>query len=258
MSYFSFNGKSCKDFGLTVEAIPNFLSARRETEVFQIPGKSGDFIHQNGRYKNLTQEYDVFLNPGDESYIASAKKIANWLGNVNGYARLEDDYDPDSFRMAYFAGPLDMTNWFRRKGRATLEFICRPQRYRKAGEEELAVSFGTPIINTGMPAEPYVSITYPDITTNENTKTIILLNGKTWFTAEYMTFGGTVTVDTYTGKINSSASSIYPIHFNADMDLKLEPGENKIEVQMQECTGGSASTDDHTPTVKIIPRWWDL
>ena len=258
MSYFSFNGKSCKDFGLTVEAIPNFLSARRETEVFQIPGKSGDFIHQNGRYENLTQAYDVFLNPGDESYIASAKKIANWLGNVNGYARLEDDYDPDSFRMAYFAGPLDMTNWFRRKGRATLEFICRPQRYRKTGEAELDVIFGAPIVNTGMPTEPYVTITYPEISTNEQTKTVILLNGKPWFTAEYMTYGGNVTVDTYTGKIHSTAYSAYPIDFQADMDLKLEPGENKIEVQMQECTGGSASTDDHTPTVKIIPRWWDL
>ena len=56
MSYFSFNGKSCKDFGLTVESIPNFLSARRETEVFKIPGKSGDFIHQNGRDENITQE----------------------------------------------------------------------------------------------------------------------------------------------------------------------------------------------------------
>ena len=258
MSYFSFNGKSCKEFGLTVEAIPNFLSARRKTEVFQIPGKSGDFIYQNGRYENLTQEYDVFLSPGEESYISAAKKIANWLGNVTGYARLEDDYDPDSFRMAYFAGPLDMTNWFRRKGRATLEFICRPQRYRKTGEAELSVSFGTPIINTGMPAEPYVSITYPDITANENTKTVILLNGKPWFTAEYMTYGGTVTVDTYTGKIHSTAYSAYPIDFQADMDLKLEPGENIIEVQLQDCTGGSASTDDHTPTVKIIPRWWDL
>ena len=258
MSYFSFNGKSCEEFGLTVESIPNFLSARRKTEVFQIPGKSGDFIHQNGRYENLTQEYDVFLDPGAESYITAAKKISNWLGNVDGYARLEDDYDPDSFRMAYFAGPLDMTNWFRRKGRATLEFICRPQRYRKAGEEELTVSFGTPIVNTGMPSEPYVSITYPDITRNENTKTIILLNGKPWFTAEYMSYGGTVTVDTYTGKIHSTAYSAYPIDFQADMDLKLEPGENKIEVQMQECTGGSASTDDHTPTVKIVPRWWDL
>lgn len=270
MSYFEFNGKNSQtDFGLTVEHIPDFVAAQKNTEKAAAPNRSGDFIYQSGRYANVTQSYDVYLNPGDKSYIEAAKAIANWLSSPDGYAELSDDYDPDSYRLAYFVGPLDMTNWFQAKGRATLNFDCQPQRYRKSGREAVSVPAGGMITNPGMPALPLVRIKYVEPPENMSPDVTLLLNGRPWIKMTGGHGGEELEVDTYSGQITKiGESEIWPFDATADFSLALQPGENVLTFEVTTTEFNEATLEDETiqwpaetyapASVEIVPRWWDL
>lgn len=267
MSVFTFNGQSCAEYGLTIEEFPNFISAKKETEKFPIAGKSGDFLYQSGRYENVEQEYQVYLTPPTgKSWIQAAKDIANWLGNVDGYAVLSDDYDPDSFRLAVFSGPLDMTNWFQRKGRATLTFDCQAQRYLNSGNTPISVAANGSFTNPGMPAWPLFAITCPDVTQH----LISYITFSNDPTAENMTLrvdwssdGGTVTVDTYSGDVTYSMNQQNPIIFYGEMSNPIPAGESTLLINTfvydpsdDENKGAPVSGSD--PTVSFVPRWWTL
>ena len=45
------------------------------------------------------------------------REVANWLCGPAGYQKLEDSYDVETYRRAYFAGPLDVESILHRFGR---------------------------------------------------------------------------------------------------------------------------------------------
>ena len=138
LGIFTYNGKSSKDFGIIVEKLPSLSRPERQHDVFRVPGRNGDIIQQYDAYENINITYEVwFANNDIDSMNAQivARQIAAWLYNTNGYCKLEDDFEPDIFRLAYYVGDLDIVNKLTAFGKAKIVFNCRPERFFKSGEE---------------------------------------------------------------------------------------------------------------------------
>lgn len=159
MSYILFDGKSSLDYSLCIEEYPEYNTAERVIERYQIPGRSGDLIFDTGAYKNVKQKYKVYIKAKPLlSTHQAARELAEWLQAPGGYKRLEDSYDSEVYRMALFAGPADVSNWFAKYGRAELEFDCMPQRFLKCGEYPIILENQDHLFNPGMTSKPLILI----------------------------------------------------------------------------------------------------
>lgn len=133
-----FDGVDLVDFGVTLSGVGTFNAPERDVEYKPVPGRNGDIILDNGRYNNISVTYPVNI----ETHLpGKVRALSEFLMSHKGYFRLEDSYHPDEFRMAQFAGPIDINSTGRhnRYGTTSLTFNCMPQRFLKSGE--LPVSF---------------------------------------------------------------------------------------------------------------------
>lgn len=133
-----FDGVDLVDFGVTLSGVGTFNAPERDVEYVSVPGRNGDIILDNGRYNNISVTYPVNI---ETQLPAKTRALSEFLMSHKGYFRLEDSYHPDEFRMAQFAGPIDIdsTGRHNRYGTTSLTFNCMPQRFLKSGE--LPVSF---------------------------------------------------------------------------------------------------------------------
>lgn len=138
VNHFIFNGESSLDHGIYVGGQGTFNAPQRDVKKVSIPGRNGDLIKDNGRWLNIEVPYNIVIM---HDFKYRTDEIRAWLEEPRDYARLEDTYHPDFFRMARFIGPIDFeTKAFNNAGKATIIFDCKPQRYLKSGEELQSVS----------------------------------------------------------------------------------------------------------------------
>lgn len=234
-SYLVFGGKSSLEYGIRVESCPSFVTGQRSVEKQTVPGRSGDLLIDTGVYGNYTQPYEIWFR-GEKPTTQAARAIAMWLLSGTGYIRLEDSYDPDVYRMALFAGPLNVENWMLTHGRATLEFDCKPQRYLKQGEFPIAVQSGQTIGNQWMPALPLIQIT--------GTGSGQLVVGSSLVDITGMT--GSITLD-------CDVQNAYSGTLNLNNNITITGGWPVL------ATGQTAiSFSGGITAVEITPRWWTL
>lgn len=234
-SYLVFGGKSSLEFGIRVEKCPAFVTGQRAVTKQSVPGRSGDLVIDTGAYSNYIQPYEIWFR-GDKPTTQAAKAIAMWLLAGTGYIRLEDSYDPDIYRMALFAGPINVENWMLTHGRATLEFDCKPQRYLKHGEFPIIEESGKTLGNQWMPALPLIQI--------EGTGNGFLSVGESQVNITGMT--GSITLDC---EVQNAYDGIENLNNNITITggwPVLATGQTAISF-----SGGISG-------VKIIPRWWSL
>ena len=119
-----------------IERYPAIRKATRKFRQYNLPGRNGDLFFQTDAYENVIQPYEVWV--GDDKYGAQMDwtEFAKYLYK-DGYQILKDTYDPDHFRKAVFNGPLDVENSWNTHGRTTIEFNCRPERFRNDGMESI-------------------------------------------------------------------------------------------------------------------------
>ena len=237
-SYFYFNGARSIDKGLTIEKCPSISTGQRVVSKKSIPGRSGDLVIDTGAYGNCTQAYEVWFMDKRRGTARAARDIAHWLLSGTGYLRLEDTYDPEVFRLALFAGPIDVENWMLMAGRATLEFDCQPQRWLKSGQNPIAVQSGQSLFNAWQPALPLIQVTGTgdgSLTVGGSTFTISDMPGGIMLDSETQdAYWG----DPYTNLNNNvKVSGGYPV---------LQAGETAV------------SFSGDITAVQITPRWWSL
>lgn len=133
INFFEYAGKRSRDFGIYISGSGTFNVPERDMETVSVPGRNGELLIDNGRFKNINITYPVYIH--ELFYILSGAAKA-WLLSRTGYARLEDTYNPDTYRMGIFTGPIDFDmrfqNW---GGECNLVFNCKPQRFLKIGNE---------------------------------------------------------------------------------------------------------------------------
>ena len=135
MGLIIFNGLSSADYGIKVWQPPTYTIPERDYDMIHILGRDGDIALDKGSFKNTTRNYVVSFGRIDkENYTELANGLSEWLHSCNGYARLEDSYEPEYYRLAMFKDSLDITNAYHKAGQATIRFNCKPQRYLKSGD----------------------------------------------------------------------------------------------------------------------------
>lgn len=269
-SYFTFNGESSLNHYLTIEYLPNASFPERRGESYQIAGKNGVSFWEDGTYNNYEQIFQVWLRDEETSkdLYAMARDVAQWLLGSSGFCRLEDSYNPGTFRLARFAGPMSFEADLRENGRASLVFDCKPQRYTTAGETAItlfanvdlsdfaSVTAATAdVVNsTPFPAKPLLRVTG---TGNVGFSSENIEDPSTPMMMIELDLGDssdvTATIDCESYEISgvtpadvSFISSSYPVL------TTLWTGTNRFSALY-------GITDPGTITkLEIIPRWWTL
>lgn len=140
-------GRSSDDVRLIVERYPSRTMAQRKVDVTAVPGRSGDLLSAQDAFENYEQSYSIYLSAEAVGLPRIAAGVAGWLAAPKGYQRLEDSYDLDTYRMAYYRGPLDVENIMNKFGRATISFSCKPQRWLRSGDVPISLVPGEALRN---------------------------------------------------------------------------------------------------------------
>lgn len=232
-----FNSVSSGDYGIQVEHPPEYQTPAKDYELIHIPGRNGDLVIDNGSYQNVNRSYQIAIGDERRDFTDMANIIAEWLHSASGYARLEDSYEPEYYRMAMFQSELSIENIVQHAGRVTVEFNCKPQRFLKSGEEILQLSSNTVLRNpTGFDSLPSITVYgsgQGELAVNGQAITISNINGFIVLDSDIQ--------DVYKGSVNRNSDIILHNGFP-----RFIPGENNIAWR-----GGI--TD-----VEVIPRWWTL
>jgi len=231
---FIYAGVSCRDFGIWSNGHKTAKTPVRDVSKVEVPGRSGDLIIDNGRYKNTTQTYNCFAN---RDFLKCFQRFRSFVLSKTGYQRLEDSYAPDEYRMAAVVDTFDPEIITRlRDGSFTITFDCKPQRYLKVGENEYTFTSDGFLVNPEFcDALPLIKVSGTGTLSIGDSVITISSNP------------GTITIDSdimdvYSGTTNCNSC----VAFSNHEFPKLGPGVNGVEI-------GSGIT-----SLLIVPRWWRL
>ena len=236
MGIVMFNGTSSQDLHALVQTAPEYEFPEKDYSATHVPGRNGDIVIDEGSWQNVPRTYNLAIDTRKISYAEVASKLVQWLHSASGYARLEDSYEPDFYRMAMYKDSGSISNIYSKAGQIEISFDCKPQRYLKSGEVSDLFTSNTEYRNpTDFPSKPKIVIH------GSGSGTVKI--GAYEITIFNILDGMTVDCeiqDTYKNDINcNSRVSIaeYP---------KIIAGNNLISM-----SGGVTS-------IEITPRWWML
>lgn len=234
MGVIIFNNKSSADCRIQVAHPPGYAYPERDYTITHIPGRNGDIIQDNGCYKNVERTYEVSFDVPNEDFATYANAVSAWLHSTTGYARLEDSYEPNYYRIATYQESNIFENLYNQAGTATIVFECKPQRFLKTGDNAITIQNSLTIMNpTGFEAYPLFKVTGTSgvLTVNGNSITFSSIDDFVMLDCELQ--------DAYKENINknSTISGTFPV---------LKTGSNTIS-----WTGNISS-------VTMKPRWWTI
>lgn len=242
MGIITFNGQSSRDLHVVVEHPPAYDTPEKDYMITSIPGRNGDLILDNGSYKNVDREYDIAIDARGDGFSRTVGAVMSWLRSASGYARLEDSYDADYYRMACYRESLSVENIFDQAGRATISFDCMPQRFLKSGEQP--VTFTTPgfISNpTLFNAKPIISATLP----LDANGVIVVGDQQLNITGLEEGAGLTITIDLDCDLQDAAQEGVNWNKYISGKFPELVPGANAISFS-------------GIQSLSIIPRWWTI
>lgn len=144
-----------------------FDRPERDISVVSVPGRNGDLIFDNGRYKNVDRTYQI--------HVVGVENVHNLIRDLTstiGYQRLEDEYDPNVYMMARLKSKPNVRKFVGNAVLITVTFDRMPQRWDKnetigASERRINVIYSDA---SGTTERAVYAFLRND--TNENLKTI--------------------------------------------------------------------------------------
>lgn len=147
----TFDGVSSKTYGVQIYGEGVFNAPDRDVEMITIPGRSGAFALDKGRFENIPVTYPaILLADSAEDFADAISDFRNQLCSRKGYCRLADDYHPDEYRMAVYKSGLEVDEEVLRTGKFNIVFDCMPQRFLTSGETAVTITSGGTITNPTM------------------------------------------------------------------------------------------------------------
>ena len=228
-----------------VEHYPKRYVPKRRYNVQVVPGRSGDIVveESDDAFDNYTQPYSVFLDSKAPGLSMASRGLTEWLLGSVGYQRLEDSYDPDFYRMAYYSGGEDFLNFFNEYGRGTLTFTCAPKRFYKSGEVPITLESGTKLYSPStFKARPIFKLTGSGdctitVTDKNNVSKVFTIND----------VSGQIEIDSERHTTIKMADGT-----SANTNVQ-SPYENLILPKESTITFSSGVSE-----LIIIPRWWTV
>lgn len=154
-----YDGEASSDYGMVIAEAPSFDSPERKQAVYNVPGKNGAIIIPQDAWEDVPKSYRVWLANDREDLATKVRAFQGMLNSKKGYLRLEDNFEPEIYRLAYISGGNEFSNEMTAYGEATLKFICRAEKFFKAGGLPVAVTNGDEIYNpTRYTAKPLIHI----------------------------------------------------------------------------------------------------
>ena len=234
-----YNGLSSTDFNVVIEHPPVFTYPERVYEKVHVPGRNGDVIVDTGVYNNVTAKYDISFGSYEKKFVELAYSASSWLHSALGsYARLEDSYDPEHFRLAAYLEENEFENIVMQGGRTSIEFDCKPQKFLKTGERTTLIDQNNTILSnpTYHKALPLIKVHG----SGSGSFTIGTIMTSISEITDGMIFDSDVE-DVYFGNENKNSAVTMPDGFPV-----FGPGKTLI------------SFSDGITSLEIIPRWWTL
>lgn len=158
---FTFDGVNSRQYGVYITGAGVFNAPERNVEMLDIAGRNGAFVLDKGSFLNIEVTYPASIACDNETDFAEAvSDLRNLLCSKVGYVRLEDDYNPNEYRLAIYKSGLEVSHDFLIAGEFDLVFECKPQRYLKTGETAISVTSGDTVTNpTRFDAKPMLEAT---------------------------------------------------------------------------------------------------
>lgn len=154
-----YDGDASSDYGMVIAEAPSFDSPVRKQTIFNVPGRNGSIVFQQDAWEDVSRSYRVWIDNGFDDLATRVRAFEGMLNSKSGYLRLEDSFEPEVYRLAYYAGGDDFSNVLTAYGEATIKFICRAEKFYKAGEMPIEVNNSDVIFNpTRYAAKPLIYI----------------------------------------------------------------------------------------------------
>ena len=227
------DGTGLEEFGITVSGEGTYNAPELDYETVPVPGRNGELIKSNGRYKNITVTYPAGITQKFRENAAAARAFL--LGAGAQYRRLVDSYHPDTYRMGIYTGGIDFSMGFlNRAGETSLAFNCMPQRFLMSGEDPITPQSGQKLYNAWMEARPLLLVTgNGTLTVGTGTITVADTSGQVTIDCDLE--------DAYQGLTSLTGN----IEVENNQWPVIPPGESLVSF-----TG--------ITQLQIIPRWWTL
>lgn len=242
INWINFKGIDSRDLNLYVRKKTAYDKAERDMTFVSVPGRSGDLIIDNGKFKNINIEYELSLFSTqheelseNENFFYSFEDVCRWLTEDSKYYKLYNSYEPLYYRMACLTKGIsmdDQEHWS--VGKFGIKFNCKPFRYRIDGDEVQTITTqNTRLYNQ----EVYESLPHIKIFGTGNI--YLHINGRQY---NFLNVLGYVSCD-------SEAMNVYKDMVNKNNDYQansypiLEPGSNVI------------SWSGNVSKIEIKPRW---
>lgn len=238
----TFDSKTASSFGLIVAGAGSFDPALPDMTAYSVPGRNGDIILDNHRYKNIDVTYPGFIA---SAFISNSQSIRNWILTPKEYKKLEDNFDATHFRMAIGKSVTFSPVNENKAANVSITFNCKPQRFLVSGTTGVTITPSAILENpTGFEARPRITIidaaqgatitfTKPGYTTiitaiEDMTDYAVIIDSET------MTISDLYTHENLADKFNISNG--LPV---------LKSGQTSVT-----CSGVSSAS--------LRPRWWEL
>lgn len=133
MSQLIYGGINTADYLIGISGGGTYAAPERDVTRYEVPGRNGELIVDNGRYKNIEVTYPAYIARKFKDRITDFRSA---LMAKRGYQRIEDTYHPDEYRMGTFVGAFDpeTVGALNNSARFDLRFNCKPQRFLKSGD----------------------------------------------------------------------------------------------------------------------------
>ena len=137
----SFDGEDSRNYGVYITGEAVYNAPERDVEMITIPGRNGSFALDNGRFQNIEVSYPAGIFAETEADFREAiSDFRNFLCSRNGYVRLQDEYNPDEYRMAVYKFGLEVDPAMLKAGEFKITFDCKPQRWLTSGESAVTIA----------------------------------------------------------------------------------------------------------------------
>ena len=233
LPFLMFKEHSSLEYGLLITEKGSYKGAQRDITYTSVPGRSGDLMTDNGRYKNVKIPYKLaLLNTTAWDFKELARLIRGWLLAEQGYFPLWDSYDGKYYRLASYTNEVDIEQELRSVGKLSLSFNCKPFKYSFEGQRTVEMTAAGTLYN----AEQYESKPYIKVV-GSGTITLAINNSSVTLSSvdEYIELDSEM-LNAYKGTAaaNNQMSGDFPV---------LVPGKNNI------------SWTGNVTRLEIVPRW---
>lgn len=165
LNYLVYKNICSLDYNLYISEKGTYKGASRDISYESIPGRRGDLIIDNGRYKNITIPYQMTLVTNEyRDFTTLANLIKTWLLTDVGYFELWDTYDKSYYRAASYSSEINIEQELRDVGKINLSFNCKPFKYSLDGQKIIVLENPGYVYN----AEFFSSLPYIKIVGNGN------------------------------------------------------------------------------------------